>query len=369
MPPLTIMIKPVSMRCNMACGYCFYADVSSHRAVPDAGVMSCATLETLLRRAYAYAEGELSLLFQGGEPTLAGAEFYERLLELEERFAKPPLRVHNAIQTNGLTLSPRMLDVLERGRFLVGVSCDGPADIHDAQRPDAAGRGTHTAVSATMEALRIRGIDYNVLCVVTATSAPRAEEIFTHLAGHGFLQFIPCMEPLSGHAEGALTPQAWGEFLCRTFDLYYAAWEHGRPVSVRLFDNYIAMLMGAPPESCAMCGQCQSSYVVEADGSVYPCDFYCTDGCRIGSVADSGFFALAKSPAAAVFRAASQPVPERCRACRWRELCRNGCRREREALPDGSFGLWRWCESTQMLFKHAYGRMERMARAIAEQNK
>lgn len=364
MPPLTVMVKPVSMRCNMACGYCFYSDVAAHRAVSDAGVMSFDALEVLLRRAFAYAEGELSLMFQGGEPTLAGAAFYEKVLQLEERYARPNLKVSNVIQTNGLYISPELLDILERGRFLVGVSCDGPAFIHDPQRPDAAGRPTHGSVVHTLELLQSRGIDCNVLCVVTRESASHAHEIFEHLAPYGYLQFIPCMEPLDGASDSALSAREWGRFLCELFDLYFAAWLNGKPVSVRLFDNYVSMIGGLPPESCAMCGQCQPSYVVEADGSVYPCDFYCTDEYKLGNVLRSGFYALAKSPAAGRFRAQSVHVPEQCRTCKWHPLCRNGCRRERDASGGGAYGLWRWCESSAMLFEHAYARMERMSSAL-----
>ena len=348
----------------MACDYCFYSDVSSHRAEPDCGVMSEETLGTLLRRAFAFASGELTLIFQGGEPTLAGPGFYEKLLRLEAQLCPDGLQVRHSLQTNGLRLEPRLLDILERGKFLVGVSCDGSEAIHNAHRRDRAGRGTWWAVNSTLAALAGRGVDCNVLCVVTARSAAKPRELFDSLSGYGFLQFIPCMEPLDAPAGAGPSPEDWGRFLCETFDLYYSAWLKGRPVSVRFFDNLTAMLMGAPPENCAMCGQCQPSYVIEADGSVYPCDFYCTDEYCMGNICAQGFFSLAKSPVAASFRAASRRVPEACRSCRWYLLCRNGCRRERERCPNGEYGLWRWCGSMRIFLPYAEKRMRRMASGL-----
>ncbi len=366
MPPLTIMVKPVSGRCNMRCRYCFYADVSHHRSVKTYELMSQATLEALVRRAMAYADGTVSFAFQGGEPTLAGVAFYEQLIALQKKYNARGLTVHNSIQTNGYDLPDEMIDLFARERFLVGVSLDGCDADHDRMRTGAHGEQTAAIVRDTLRRLDERGVEFNILCVVNAHVAARPCETFEALKGYRYLQFIACLDDLDGQArEYSLTPAAYGHFLKQTFDLYERAFWDDRAVSVRLFDNYLGILMGRESESCAMRGVCAVYYLVEGDGGVYPCDFYVLDPWHMGNVNEASFYKLEQSAVGRAFREASTYVSPECRACRWRALCRGGCRRDREPFTDGRPGLNKWCESYQSLFEHAFDRMRRMADAIA----
>ena len=185
MPPLTVMIKPVSSACNMMCRYCFYADVSKHREQASMGRMSLATLENTVRRAFAYADETVSFNFQGGEPTLAGPGFYEALIDFQKKYNSRGIRVQNAIQTNGYALDDRLLELLQRERFLVGVSFDGTPEIHDRLRLDRKGEGSSAAVERTIERLQERGIEFNILCVVNAYVAEHGPLILTDTARDG----------------------------------------------------------------------------------------------------------------------------------------------------------------------------------------
>lgn len=370
MPPLTIMLKPASSLCNMRCAYCFYSDVAARRDAPSYGVMSPGTLETLVRRAFAYAEGSLSFIFQGGEPTLAGKEFFEAFLSLLARYNARRLRVSLALQTNGLTLDEEWCALLKRGGFLVGVSLDGTQALHDACRRGASGEPTYARVIRGIELLRRFGVDYNVLCVVTQPVAERPEEVFHALKAHRFLQFIPCLDGFDGKKTPlSLDAETYGRFLIGTFDLYEQAWYAGKPVSIRNLDNWLAMLLGYPPENCAMSGRCGHYFLVEADGGVYPCDFYVLDRWRLGNVGDASFFKLDKSPVGARFREESVPLPEGCARCEWFSLCRGGCKRDREPIAGGepgAAGANRLCAGHKLFFSSRFERIKALAAFVGK---
>lgn len=358
MPPLSLLIKPVSGACNLRCGYCFYRDEMDSREEADRGRMSLAALEKLLRRAFLYAEGTLSLAFQGGEPTLAGPAFYEAMLALEKKYNTRNIRVMHALQTNGYALSDRLIDVLKEGGFLLGVSIDGTREIHDGRRVDARGRGSYDQVMDNLRRLREKRVDYNVLTVVDAEVAARPGEVYQALRQHGYLQFIPCLDALDGAThEASLTAPAYGRFLTETFRLYAEDFRRGRFTSVRNFDNWLNMLNGVPPELCGMRGVCGRNYLVEADLSVYPCDFYALDEWRLGSADAQSFFALEKAEAAQRFVDSSRRLMDKCRACQWLDLCRGGCRRDRE--PD--VGVNRLCEGFQYFFERCADEMKALA--------
>ena len=364
MPPITVMIKPVSGACNMRCRYCFYADEMKNRACAVRPPMSDETLEIVVRRALAYAEGQANFIFQGGEPTLRGLDFYRRLIALQRRYGGHNVEINNMLQTNGYALSDEMIAFFVENHFLLGVSLDGCRSAHDFMRPDAQGAGTYDRVSGTIERLERAGVACNILCVVNAAVAARAEETLSALSKYRYLQFIPCLDALEGEAgDYALSPRAWGEFLIRAFDFYERAFNANRAVSIRNFDDWMRVLLGGEPASCAMIGRCSLNYLIESDGDVYPCDFYALDQWRLGSIVESNFLRLSSSETARRFMAESLPVPDECRACRYGALCRNGCRRERDEE-----GKNRWCASIRMLMDARLTRMERLARKMARNN-
>ena len=215
------------------------------------------------------------------------------------------------------------------------------------------------------------GVEYNILTVVNAQTARRGQSIYNFYKKSGFryLQFIPFLDPL-GEAPGAreysLTPAAYGEFLCRLVDLGYQDWMAGTPVSIRQFDNYIQMMLGYPPESCGMSGICARQNVVEADGGVYPCDFYVLDGYCLGNLNQCGFDEIEAKREALGFVEESKAVDADCRDCPWAPLCRGGCKRYREPRrEDGSLRKNCFCQAYQKFFPYAIPRMEQIARQVS----
>ena len=368
MPPVNVLIKPASGLCDLRCGYCFYRDVSAHRETASYGVMTEETLELVVRRIFAYAEGECTIAWQGGEPTLAGLDFFRRYIELEHRYNVRGLPVHRALQTNGYRLGEAWAAFLAEHHFLTGVSLDGVRATHDAWRRTPEGGGSFSEVFATCRLFDRFRVDYNLLVVVTHQTAEKIGRIYPFFQEHGFRyqQYIACLDPL-GEARGgqpwSLTPEAYGRFLIRLFDLWYPDCLRGRAPYIRQFENYIGLLLGVQPESCEQRGTCAVQTVVEADGSVYPCDFFVTDEYRMGNLRTQTLAEIRSSPVGEAFFQRSVPLPEECRRCPYLQLCRGGCFRHRIG-PDGSAGQNYFCQSYRMFFDRCLPRLEHLAQAV-----
>ncbi len=351
MPPLSVLIKPASSACDMNCAYCFYKDIAANREQAFLGMMSKELLEKTIKSAFDYAEGSCTFVFQGGEPTLVGLDFFETAVALEKKYQKPGVTVSNCLQTNGFGIDEPFADFLRENRFLTGLSLDGPSEIHNKNRKTNSGKDTFNRVMQTAALFKKCGADFNILSVVTGQSARYIEKIyrFFQKQSFDFLQFIPCIEPFGvGETPSpyALTPEKYGAFLIKLFDLWYDDLKKGHYVSIRHLDNWFSILLGGKPESCGMSGHCAVQFVVEGDGGVYPCDFYVLDEWRLGTIGRESFTAIQNSTAAARFIGASLAVPSECRACRWVFLCRNGCRRER-----GEDGKYIYCDSLKTFFE------------------
>lgn len=363
MPPLTLLIKPASASCNMRCRYCFYA------ATPSCGTMGLSTLENVVRKALDAASGQCTFAFQGGEPTLAGLDFYKALLELVNLHNVKHLEVQYAIQTNGYGIDREWAGFLAKHRFLVGLSLDGTKDIHDLYRRDAVGRGTFSKAMRTAQLFDSCRVEYNILTVVTAQAAKNIGRIYSFFSRNRFTyqQYIPCLDPLDevrGNRDYSLTPELYGEFLCSLFDLWYNGFIRGKRVSVRYFDNLLQMMAGYPPESCGMSGECSRQLVIEADGGVYPCDFYVLDKYRLGNLNEDDFLRIERKRDSLAFIKVSRQIPPQCPECRWYPLCRGGCRRERESAGSTDLSRNYYCPAYRRFFEYAYPRLRSICKAI-----
>ena len=366
MPPLSLLIKPASSLCNLRCHYCFYHSLSSGRSVASYGLMTDEVQEAIVRRAFAETDGLLTLAFQGGEPTLCGLDYYRRLIALVAQYNTKKIPVQYALQTNGQVIDAEWACFLAEHHFLVGLSLDGYKDLHDSLRVDGRGKGSHIKVLQAADLFDTYKVDYNILTVISDRLARHADKIYRFYEKHHFqyLQFIPCLAPLDadpGKDPHALSPERYAGFLLRLFDLWYDDITRGKPVSIRLFDNWVRMLSGERPEQCGLNGVCTCQLVIESDGSVYPCDFYVTDEWHLGSVLTDRFEDLVQSDKARLFVGQSQPVPDGCRDCHWYPLCRNGCRRDRET-GGRTTGMNRFCPAYKAFFEKAYPRLDNLAR-------
>lgn len=367
MPPITVLIKPASSLCNMRCKYCFYADVSDKREVKSFGIMSDETLEVMVRKIFDYADDYCGFAFQGGEPTLAGLDFYKKLIELQNEYNTKKIKVQNSLQTNGYIIDDEWAEFLAKNNFLVGLSLDGYKDIHNSLRIDANGEGTFDKVMNASKLFDKYKVEYNILCVVNNFVARHSEKVYAFFKKNNFkyLQFIPCLDGFDAKQEDySLKNSRYLSFLKIIFNNYYSDFIKGQYISVRNFDNYIGILAGQPPENCAMNGVCTCYFVVEGDGSVYPCDFYVLDEYKLGNINSDSFEDMLKTDIAINFVGVSKHIDENCKECKWLQLCRGGCKRNREPCIDGKPSLNIYCSAYKEFFEYSYMKMTEILKRL-----
>ena len=369
------MIKPASSNCNLRCKYCFYHDLASCREMPSHGMMTLTTLEDILKKAFEFADGSMVMIsFQGGEPLLAGKDFFRGFAAMLPRLNTKRSAVHVGVQTNGTLIDEEWCDIFLKNRYLVGLSLDGDA-VTNVLRIDAKGEDTFDRVYSAAKMLQAKKVDFNILTVITKPVVDNISRVYSFFRKNKFkhLQFIPCLKPFG--MPKADTPESFYEngdeaenmmnaedfhinaddyeiFLKKAFSLYTRDYIDGRYTSIRLFDNFVRLAHSQRAEQCGMNGHCTHQYVIEADGEVYPCDFYCTDEYSLGNILDTDFAKLERSPKAIKFIEESLGIEEKCKECNYYRLCKNGCKRERIDLDK--------CTAYKNFFPYALPHLKRM---------
>lgn len=338
MRQLTFLIKPASSLCNLRCRYCFYADVSNHREVRNYGIMNAETSERLIDAAVGNIEkgGDITFAFQGGEPTMAGIDYFRHFTDYAVIAAKEKhINVSFTIQTNGILIDDEWCRLLMEKSFLVGLSMDGPEKYHDENRVDAGGNGSWEKVTDTAARLKEYGIDYNILCVLTGKNAGYPAKLWDFFLknGHRYLQFIPCLPELSMQEdEYSLTPQLFCSFYTELFDLWRNEIRKGNYISVKLFDDLANMFVFRRLTACGLNGSCNLQYVAEADGSIYPCDFYVLDEYRLGNIREDPLDIIQEGYSRSGFHDLRKELPDICKNCKYINLCHGGCVRLRQSM-------------------------------------
>lgn len=337
MKQLTIMIKPASSLCNMRCKYCFYSDISRLREFPSYGIMSSETRQKMLQHIFSgLADGDsVSFAFQGGEPALAGLSWYQQFIGEVKKLASPGIHISYQFQTNGLLLDEEWLCFFKEHRFLIGLSLDGPRDIHDRSRPDAHGKGTFTRVLETKTRLEQYHIPCNILIVLTNSTARHPKQIWNFLKKHqiSHTQLIPCLAPLNQDPDAySLTPRRYASFYTALFNEWYEDACQGNFRSIKLFDDLLNLLAFHQETACGITGRCQGQIVTEANGNVYPCDFYALDEWLAGNFQIDDLRFLYESPVQTSFCSRPRQLPSLCGDCPYFSICGGGCPRMRSEV-------------------------------------
>ena len=331
--------------------------------------MDDATLGALIQQGMHLNNKYASFGWQGGEPTLAGLEFFKHVVALQQQFGQDGQIVSNGLQTNGMLLDASWARFLREYRFLVGVSLDGPALWHDKYRQTYNSKPTHELVMQALRLLRRYQVETNILTVVNRDTACHPNEIYDYFLEHGFyyLQFIPCVEvdpATSQFTDFSVTPELYGDFLCGLFDRWY---NHGHPeCSIRDFDAMLAVYLGQPSPICCYQPHCGSYVVVEYNGDIYPCDFYVEEKRKIGNVQEIPLEqAFTSQPVMELAASKAAPRPE-CLNCNWYDLCHQGCPRYlhqgRHYLCSAYRRFWAY---SQAAFRSLAGLQEKPAQAAS----
>ncbi|MBN1910863.1 MAG: anaerobic sulfatase maturase [Pirellulales bacterium] len=373
---LHVIVKPVGATCNLRCEYCFYLDKASLYPEETAWRMTDQTLEVFVRQYLdAQPEGidQIDFAFQGGEPTLAGLDFFHRLVELQQRHARPGLRIFNSLQTNGILLDDDWCRFLKERDFLVGLSLDGPPELHDKYRVDPSGKGTCSRVLETLRRLQRHEVEFNVLTCVNRHNADRPLDVYRFLRDRGvrFVQFIPIVEPADESTPDhpavsprSVRPRQFGQFLIGVFDEWFAH-DVGR-VFVRDFDHALAAWVGAGASLCVYAPECGRAVALEHNGDVYACDHFVDREHRLGNLNERPLAELANLAQQERFgRDKSAQLPKCCRDCGVLFACHGGCPKDRlTPAGDGESRLNYLCEGFKMFFEHVDAPMRAMAAEV-----
>ena len=337
MKNLNIMLKPASSLCNLRCKYCFYADVVSLREVKSCGLMSAETVDGILlniQKVLSHGDS-VHFAFQGGEPMLAGLDFFRNFVAKVKSWPSG-IRVSYALQTNGVLLDDVWCEFLKENGFLVGISLDILADYHDAVRVDSDGQGTYKTVSNAILLMKEHGVDYNILCTLTNSIARHPNQVWDWIMNSKaeYIQFTPCLGELEegGKSHFALTPKRFASFYIQLFRCWIEEFKKGNYRSIKFFDDCVNLMMYGRPTSCGMNGTCQPQLVVEADGTAYPCDFYCLDEYRLGNLTETGPLELLRSKKVQDFLTRPHSMPELCKTCRYWRFCGGNCKRMQKEI-------------------------------------
>ena len=360
------MTKPVGARCNLNCAYCFYLE--NPRAARRGG-LSAVLLERYIRETIDAQDGPvIRFLWQGGEPTLRGLDFYRLAVDLQQKYRPDSVRVENALQTNGTLLNQDWVRFLREQKFLVGVSIDGPEGSHDRWRRDSRGRPSLGSALEAVRLLRESEVAFNTLTVVHRenAAAPLSTYRFLRQIGSTYMQFIPLVVH-RGVPELAVSAEAWGSFLIAVFD-EWLDFDLGR-ISIQPIEDQLRLHCGQPAGLCIFSEHCGQALALEQDGDLYSCDHFVDAEHWLGNLKNRRLSELVFGEQQVAFgRSKSADLPRVCRLCPWLGRCWGECPKNRCARSaDGEPGLNRLCGGYRRFFEHSAPHFDALlARAAQE---
>nr|WP_319392130.1 anaerobic sulfatase maturase [uncultured Desulfobacter sp.] len=394
-----VMIKPAGAACNLDCTYCFYL---SKAGLPDGPGVSRMSDETLALLIKSYIRdvtaAQVVFTWQGGEPTLCGLPFFKKAVSLQKQYAKPGQVILNDLQTNGTLIDEKWCRFLKKNDFLVGLSIDGPENLHNANRRSKNGSPTFKKVVRAAELLKRFGVPFNAMTSVNRKNAAFPLKVYQFLTkelGANCIQFTPVVEPEdfeqtaprlwnetgqpgkeacpSHHGQGepmvtewSVDPQAWGNFLCTIFDEWFAR-DLGR-VMVNQFETLVSQHLGLGPQMCIYGETCGRAVAVEHDGRVYSCDHFVYPRHEIGSIHENRLRDIVLFRGQVRFGyAKAETLPAYCRACEYLSDCRGECPKNRVChTPDGEPGLNYLCPGLKSFYAHALPRIEHIIERLRQ---
>lgn len=381
--PTYVMAKPAGPLCNLACNYCYYLEKQNLYKQQQGKTMTDETLETFVRD-YIAAQSTPSVLFtwHGGEPLMRPITFYRRVLELQRKYAAGRT-IDNCIQTNGTLITPEWAQFFHDNQFLVGISIDGPQDMHDRYRKSRLGRPSWRQVMKGIDLLNRYGVEWNAMAVANATTAEdplRFYHFFKEINCH-YLQFTPVVERFYRHPDGrrlatpldgataeltdfSITPEAWGDFCCTIFDEWVK--NDVGEYFVQLFDATLAGWAGVMPSVCSMAETCGHATALEFNGDLYACDHFVFPEYRLGNILETPLATLTARPELKKFgQAKRDALTRQCRECEYLFACHGECPKNRFGFSaDGEPGHNYLCKGYHQFFSHVAPYMDFMKRCL-----
>ncbi|MBQ3130147.1 MAG: anaerobic sulfatase-maturation protein [Bacteroidaceae bacterium] len=378
--PLYVMTKPAGAHCNLACDYCYYLEKQKLYQNGDKHVMSDQLTEVFIREYIQSQFGnEVNFTWHGGEPMIRPLSYYKKVVRWQRRYAEGKA-ILNCLQTNGTLLTPEWCRFLHDEGWLVGISIDGPQDMHDAYRMKRNGGPTWEKVMHGIEMLDRYEVEWNAMAVVNDITAARPLDFYRFFRDEiecRYLQFTPVVERIRRHEDGrhlahvmdgdeyavapfSVTPEAWGSFLCTMFDEWYN--NDVGEMFVQTFEATLANWVGMTPGVCSLSDWCGHAAVMEHNGDIYCCDHFVFPEYYLGNIRNRGILDMLNSERQMAFAdMKTKGLPTQCRQCRWQFACHGECPRNRFAkTKDGEPGLNYLCEGYRRYFEHVAPFMEEL---------
>jgi uncharacterized protein len=366
MQAFTLLIKPSGSDCNIDCKYCFY----KNRA-PELGRgkqrMNQDVLEKLVKDYMQLDFPVAGFAWQGGEPTLMGVDFFKRAVELQKKHGKPGQLVSNTLQTNGVLLNDNWCSFFHDNKFLLGISIDGPEEFHNLYRLDRSGSGTFAKVMKAIKKCTEHQVEFNALILLNSRNVGQPQRLFDFFLENDitYLQFIPCVEINSATgkiADFSITPQQYGDFLCGLFDLWY---NYGpQKVNIREFDSVVTYYVMGKHTMCTYSRQCAGFVVIEHTGDAFCCEFFVEPKWHLGNILETPLQELATGDKKRAFAQDKEKLADRCLVCRYVDICRGGCMKDRVRLAGEPGRESYFCRSYKQFFDYTIPRLVQIAAAI-----
>lgn len=361
MGTLTLIVTPKGNRCPLACDYCYNADPLLRQRISSPG-MSPEVLRALLNKFMRYPQGKYEIIWHGGEPTLAGIAFYEQVVQIQQQLATElgiQAPVENHIQTSGVLITEEWARFLKANKFKVGISIDGPQDVHDSQRKYPDGRGSHADTMRGTAILQKAGVSLGVGTVVTKKTLEDPIRVFNFMRENfRVFDFSPCFTAMS--AEGTwtqeVTPADYASFIKTIFDYWFELDDPA--IRIRSLRHYTTAALGQTPQTCSMANGCHKYLSVDGLGNVYPCGrMHGIEALNFGSVQTQTFEQIQQRGDYLAYQVQAHSLSDECLACKWKFACNNGCTASRytetgEILPKTPF-----CEATKEILEHVSHRV------------
>ena len=383
--PLYVMLKPVGSACNLACQYCYYLEKELLYPNNKRSWMSEETLETFIQQYFlAQTQPYVSFTWHGGEPLLRPISFYKKALKLQQKYGKG-FYIENSLQTNGTLLTDEWCRFFKENNFLIGLSIDGPATVHDAYRQTLSGKGSFQKVFNGIRLLNKHGVEWNAMAVVNAQNVKDAATFYNFFKSINchFIQFTPIVERLVPHADGrclasvneqtqtmsplSVTPEEWGAFLCDLFDLWIK--EDVGTYYIQMFDATLANWVGQTPGLCTLSKSCGHASAMEHNGDVFACDHFVFPEYKRGNIHTQTITEMMYSPEQLQFgKNKWQSLPRQCKECSFLFACYGECPKNRFAIDAyGNKGLNYLCKGYKRFFAHVAPYMQFMKEQLEKE--
>ena len=364
--PFNIMAKPVSGRCNLDCAYCYYTmkPAELFPDTPEADLrMSGDVLDSYVKQYLDANPVRCEFGWQGGEPTMAGLDFFKRVVQLQKQYKKPHQEITNGLQTNATLLTDEFCEFLAAEKFLVGISLDGPPQWHDYFRRDHADNPSFHRAWKGLELCKKHGVEYNVLVTLNSMNAPHAGDIYRYFTNRGiqYVQFIPILERIPTDRENApwegeptnfsCSPQQFGDFMHEVFQLW-ATRDVGK-VSERLIDSVIHTMMFGQASTCCYASRCATAHILEYNGDLYVCDHFVYERWKVGNIMETPLAELVRDPMLEEFAQLKTQLPEKCTTCEYLVFCRGGCPKHHVPIGTDPARVNYYCEGLKSFFAEA----------------